>query len=314
VLCELTEEKGRSLWAAQLRDAPTVAARLTAAAYFGKSQRPEDREALATALQAEKSWGVQAEIARALGRSGGDTSRDALIGGLKQPDARVRRACAEALSSFRHDAGATAALKAKLREGDASLGVESELLHAYAAVQPPDVVAVLLPYLAKPSRNEVLRNAALRGLGASRDLSALDPLLSSVEKGRPYRVRAAALGALAELARTGNPSDEQRKRIATAVTAALENDGRRVRMAALSALRSLGQSAAVSVPALEAIARHDPDGRVQELAKKAVEAIQANTPAPVELTRLREELDRVRKANEALQERLDRFERKSKKD
>src|SRR5206468_4441294 len=69
-------------------------------------------------------------------------------------------------------------------DGDASLGVESELLAAYAAVQPPDVVAVLLPYLARPSRNDLLRVAALRGLGSSQDLSALDPLLSSADKGR----------------------------------------------------------------------------------------------------------------------------------
>jgi ubiquinone biosynthesis protein UbiJ len=72
----------------------------------------------------------------------------------------------------------------------------------------------------------------------------------------------------------------------------------------------LGQSAAVSLPALEAIARHDTDGRVQEAATKAVEAIRSNSPAPVELTRLREELDRLKKANITLQERLDRFERK----
>jgi aminopeptidase N len=314
VLCELTEEKGRTLWAAQLREGPTAASRLTAANHFGKSKRPEDREALAAALTAEKLWGVQVEIARALGQSGGDASRDALIAGLKLPDARVRRACVDALGKFRRDAGATAALKAKLREGDASLGVESELLHAYSDIQPPDVVAVLLPFLAKPSRNDALRVAAIRGLGNSQDLSALDPLVSSAAKGKPYRVRTAALGALAELARTGNPSDEQRKKIVTAVTTDLENEGRRVRMAALAALRKLGQSAAVSLPALEAIARHDPDGRVQELAKKAVESIQSNAPAPVELTRLKEELERVRKANEALQERLDRFERKTKKD
>lgn len=314
VLCELTQDKGRDLWAAQLRDGPTAVSRLTAAVHFGKSQRPEDREALTTGLKAEKFWGVQAEIAKALGDSGGDTSRDALIGGLTLPDARVRKACVKALGSFRHDAAATAAIKAKLREGDASVEVEASLLRTYAQLQPPDVVAVLLPYLAKPSRQEEIRAAVLDGLAKSQDLSSLDPLVAWTQRDKPLRARTTALLSLAELAKTANPSDEQRRRIATAVTAALENEGRRVRLAAVSALRSLGQSAAVSLPALEAIARHDPDGRVQELAKKAGEAIRSNTPAPVELTRLREELERVRKANEALQERIDRFERKSKKD
>ncbi|HEX4589258.1 MAG TPA: HEAT repeat domain-containing protein, partial [Gemmataceae bacterium] len=118
---------------------------------------------------------------------------------------------------------------------------------------------------------------------------------------------------LAELAKTGNPSEEQRKTIAAAVAAGLDHQGRRVRAAAVNTLRELGQSAAVSLPALEAIARQDPDGRVREAATKAVEAIRSNSPAPLELGRLREELEKLKSANAALQERLDRFERKSDK-
>ena len=148
-------------------------------------------------------------------------------------------------------------------------------------------------------------------LAGARIVTVLDTLIAWTQRGKPLRVRTTALEGLAELSKTGNPSDEQRKRIVAAVAAALDNEGRRVRTAAVRSLRELGQSAAVSLPALEAIALHDPDGRVQELAKAAADAIHANSPAPVELTRLREELDRVKAANATLQERLDRFERKS---
>jgi aminopeptidase N len=313
VLCELTEEKSRDLWKHQLTSAPTVAARLMAAAHFGKSRRPEDRDLLATALKDEKFWGAQARTAEALGESGGDTSRDALIAGLKLPDAHVRHACVKALSGFRQDAAAIAAVKAKLKDGDPSVEVEAGLIRAYARLQPPDVVAVVMPYLAKPSRQEEIRTAAVNGLAASQDLSALDTLIAWTQPGKPPRVRGAAMEGLAQLAKTANPSDEQRKRLVGVVAAGLENEGRRVRASAVGALRDLGQSAGVSLPALEAIARHDPDGRVREAAGKAVDAINANTPAPVELTRLREELDRLKAANAALKDRLDRFERKSKK-
>ena len=233
---------------------------------------------------------------------------------MKQPDARVRHACVKALGNYHRDGTATAALKAKLKEGDPSLEVEAGLLRAYAHTKPADVVAVMLPYLAKPSRQEEIRAAAITGLAASQDLSTLDALIALTQRGKPPRVRTTALEGLAELSKTGNPTDEQRKKIALAVAAGLDGEGRRVRAAALKSLRELGQSAAVSLPALEAIARHDPDGRVQDAAKKAVDAIRANSPAPVELTRLREQLDSLQKANETLQERLDRFERKSKKD
>lgn len=315
LFCELTEDKGRDLWAVQLRESPTIYPRIMAANHFGKEKRGEAAETLAGALTSEKFWGVQTRIADALGECGGDASRDALIAGMnQQTDARVRRACATALGKFRRDEKATSALKAKLQEGDASLGVESALLSAYAKVQPADLVATLLPYLAKPSRQEVLRSTTLRHLGGSQDLAVLDTLIAWSQPGKPWQARAAALEGLANLAKTANPSDEQRKKIANAVAASLDNEGRRVRSAAVAALREMGQSATTSLPALEAIARHDPDGRVRDAASKAAEAIRSNSPAPIELTRLRDELDRLRKSNEQLQERLDRFERKSRKD
>jgi aminopeptidase N len=313
LLAELTEDKGHDQWLAQLRDGPTVAARVAAARHLGQSHRPEDAEALAAALKAEKFWGVQKSIARALGDAGGDVGREALVAGLKLSDARVRAECADQLGKFQDDEKAVAALKAKLKEGDASYGVESAAVKAYAKLRPPDAVAALLPYLAKPSRNEVIRRAALEGLGASQDIAALDTLTAWTQRDKPRQCRTAALKALSALAKRANPSDEQRKHIVTAVSACLEREGRRVRGAAVEALRELGRAATPTLPALEAIARHDPDARAQEAAQKAVEAIRANTPAPLELTRLREELERLRKANETLQERLDRFERKNEK-
>ena len=57
------------------------------------------------ALKAEKFWGVQARIADALGESGGDICRAALIEGVRQPDARVRQGLRQGtgnLSSRRH--------------------------------------------------------------------------------------------------------------------------------------------------------------------------------------------------------------------
>jgi aminopeptidase N len=314
LLCELTEEKGRDLWLNQLRDGPTAAARVMAVEHFAKSKRPSDEDALVAALKNETFWGVKVRIAEALGDIGRPASRTALIAGLDQPDARVRRACARALGGFRKDAGVTAAVKTKLNGSDPSAEVEAALLGAYAKLQPDDIVTVATPYLAKPSRRETIRAAAIGALAASQDISTLDTLIAWTKRGKPLPVRTAALGGLAELAKHGNPSEADRKRIVEAVAAGLENEGPRVRSAAVRSLRDLGQSAAVSLPALEAIASHDPDGRVQEAAAKAVEAIRSNSPAPVELGRLREELDRLKSANAALQERLDRFERKSKKD
>jgi aminopeptidase N len=309
VLAEIKETKSRELWQKQLTYSPSVAVRIRAAEHFGQSKAPADREALAAALHAETFWGVQAEIAAALGESGGDTCRDALVRGLQHAHPKVRRACAEQLGKFHRDARAAAALKAVLQKGDPSYFVEAASLGAYAKLQQPDTVAVLLPWLAKPSHNDILRAAALEGLGNSQDLSALDTLTTWTKRGKPRACRAAALLGLARLALKANPSDEQRQRVVTVVAACLDSETAPIRRSAVTALRELGRSAAPTLETLDAIARHDPDERLRELARKAAEQIRSNTPVPVELTRLREELERVKRANEALRERVDKFEK-----
>jgi aminopeptidase N len=309
VLAEIKENKGRELWVAQLTEAADVAARVRAAQHFGQSKTPPDREVLAKALPADKFWGVRVEIAAALGESGGDVCRDALLQGLKDPEARVRRACVEQLGKFPHDAAAAAALKEVLRKGDPAYGVEAAALKAYAQVQQPDTIAVLLPWLAKPSHNEVLRTAALGGLGESRDLSCLDVLLDWTRRSKPRDCRAAAMRALARLALTGNPTDEQRQKMVTAALACLDGEGPRLRQTAVAVLEDLGRAAAPGLPELEAISLHDPSDRIRSAAHKAVEQIRSNQPAPVELTRLREELDRMKQAQDKLQDRLKQFEK-----
>jgi len=82
-----------------------------------------------------------------------------------------------------------------------------------------------------------------------------------------------------------------------------------VRRTAVATLRDLGRSAAPTVPELEAVGLHDPNDRIRDLAKKAVEQIRSNQPAPVELTRLREELDRLKQAQDKLQDRVKQFEK-----
>ena len=310
VLAEWRIDQGRHLWAEQLKSSGSIAVRIRAAEHFAKSKEPADRELLAEALKQEKFWGVAAEIAKALGESGGGICRDALIAGLKHKEPKVRRACVEALGKFTDDAQVAAALKDLQKTGDPSEHVEAALIDAYAKVRAKDVVAALMPWLAKSSDHEMLRSAALRGLGQSQDMAVLDTLVSWTQHGKPPETRSAALGALAELAKTGNPDEAQRKKISSAIAACLEGETPRIRRTAIDAIRELGRSASPSLPVLETIARHDTNDRIAELAKKAVEQIRANTPAPVEVTRLREELEKLRKSNEELRQRLDRWEKR----
>jgi ubiquinone biosynthesis protein UbiJ len=61
---------------------------------------------------------------------------------------------------------------------------------------------------------------------------------------------------------------------------------------------------------LDALARHDPEDRVRDLAKKVAEQIRATGATPADLAKLREEMDKLKQTNEALQQRLEKVERK----
>ena len=309
VLAEWQEDKGRDWWLAQLTADPHPVQRIRAARHLGQSKSAADREALAKALAAEKFYGVQVEIAAALGDSGGDTSRDALLAGLADPHPKVRRACARELGKFRGDAKAAAALKKLMHAGDPSYFVEAAAVESYGKLRQPDAVTAVLPLLARPSHNEVIRQAALTALGHSEDLAALDTLIAWTKRGKPRDCRMAALRTLERLVTTTSPTDAQRRQAIDAIVACLDAaEGAPVRRVASEALRGFGRTAAPALPALEALSLHDPDDRVRNMARQAVEQIRKDTPAPLELTRLREELDRLKRVNEQLQERLDKLE------
>lgn len=309
VLAEWKEEFGRDLLAEQLKCGPVVC-RIRAAEQLGKSKLPADRDLLVAALINESFWGVAVEIANALGQSGGEVCRDALIGGLQHKHPKVRRAAAANLGKFRNDTHAAEALRGLLKQGDPSYFVEAAAIDSYAKLGQADAVNVLLPWLARASHNEVLRIAALTGLAETKQPEVIDTLIQWTKRGRPRLTRIAALGALGNLAVSITPTSEQQKTMVQAITACIEGETPPVRRAAVAALRDFGRSALPTIDTLEALIRHEADDRIVELARRTIEAIRRDNPVPAELTRLREELDRLRRLNQELSERLDRMERR----
>jgi aminopeptidase N len=314
VLAEVTETKGRDLWLAQLRQGSTVAARVRAADNLGKGKTLPEVEALAAALGEERVWGVQVEIAHALGSTASGTAGVALLAGLKHAHPKVRRACVEQVSKFGRDAAVAPALKDLLNRGDPSYFVEAAALTAYAKLKQPDAVSVLLPWLTRSSYSDVLRTATLAGLGQTRDPAALDTLVSWSGRGKPRACRQAALAALGHFGGSPTLTPPQRDKILTTVSGCLEGENWPVRQAAVNALRELGQVARPATATLEALVQNDPDERVQDAAKRALTAVRGNmASAGTEVEKLREELEKVRRSQDALRERLDKMERLEKK-
>jgi aminopeptidase N len=312
ILGEIKEEKSRDLWLAQLREAG-VAARLRAVAHFSASTETADREALAQALAEEKFYGVQVEIAQALGSKSDQTGRDALLAGARHADPKVRAACVENLLLSSREEPVVTALRAILQQGDPSAKVEAAALRAYARSRQPDVTAVLLPWLAKESQSETLRVAAFDGLARNRDLTALDAILAWTKKGKPRAARVAALRSATDLATSALATDGHRRQAAAAAAACLVNEAPFVRRAAVEALRQIGRPALPFADALESVAENDSDTRLSERAKAALAEVRKAPDPATESARLREEVERLKRANDALQERLDRLEKAKQK-
>jgi aminopeptidase N len=312
VLMELTEDKGRELWVTQLTSDPSAAGRIRAAEALGRTRRDEDRIALGAALPKEPFWGVQKEIAKQLGESGGDKSRDALLAAVALPHPKARRAVVEALGKFRDDPLVLAALEKIAIDGDPSCYVEAEAIKAYAGMRPKDGVGKLTPLLARESHNDVIREAVLGGLGGLLDPAATDILIAWTARGKPRACRGAALDGLATLATASAWDGAQTARVIEAAHGCLEKtENDRVKARAADTLRALGQQASPALGALEALRDHDPAENVRKQARDAIERIRSGAPPQVELARLREELQKVRDENKALRERIDRIDGKT---
>jgi aminopeptidase N len=314
LLAEIQEDKSRDLWEAQALRAPTVPERIRAVRHFGEGKRPADVELLERVLKDDPFWGVRGEAAKVLGKAGTDAARDALTAALDADGpggAKVRRAAAEALGKFVGDAKAVAALERKWSAGDASYFVEAAVLEALSKADRTPKAGLFVAGLERDSHTEVIRQAALKGLGRSREPAALDTLLEWAGRGRPREARVAALAGAADFLRRNDVTTAQTEQVIERLVESLDSaETPKVRQAAVDALRDLGRTARPALAAVEALAEHDPNGRVRTAAEKAAQAIRTEAAPADELTRLRERVDELQEENENLGDRLIKLEAK----
>lgn len=310
LLAEIKEEKALDWWKAQL-SAPTVVERIRAVEHFVGDKTDASREALAGVLKSDPFWGVRVEAAKGLGRLAGNPGREALLAGLTQPDARVRKACVDGLGSFKGNDQVIKALREASQKGDASYKVEAAVLASLVRVLEKPPVDLLMDALKKPSHREAIRLAALRGLASSDDPKHLQLLFEWTQRGRPRDCRLEAIRQVASVVTRTKPDAGVTDPIVQRFLAMFdEGEGTRVRTALAQALGRLGTRARVAGDRLRILADADPNGRVREAAKKAAEDTQKEVSAAAELARLRKEVEAAKRRNSELAKRLEKLESK----
>jgi aminopeptidase N len=316
ILAEIKETKGREMWAAQLLEGSSVPVRLQAVRHFRGSKNDEDRELLAQALAKEQFWGVQIEIASTLATMGGDKAREALMEGCRHDNPRVRRGCMQGLGNLSPDSQIAEFAAEVLRKSDPSYGVCGAAMTTYVKHKGKDAVAVLTPWLTRPSNYDTLRASALQALALTQDPSILETMLKYAKAGNPRNARSAALRGLVQVVQKAKLSEEQRKQIQEILVDSLQGDNMMVQFVVLNAATEMGPMASTLLPAVEKLSRDASNERIRELAKQTVEKIRSQdknaTPSTsAEVKQLREEVERLQREQADLRERLRRIENKA---
>ncbi|MFE4107888.1 M1 family aminopeptidase [Almyronema epifaneia] len=303
---------------AQLQFDPDPLSRIMAAEAIAKKGGLEAVNALTAAMQAEAFWGVRAEIAENLAKINLDQAFAGLQRGLEDPHPKVRRAAVETLGGIKtQDSYKT--LKALVEAGDASYYVEAAAAKALGSVgasslsgKPKEKKVVKLLETVLKERtgwNEVVRSGAIAGLSQLKTSEdALEIVLKYTEAGVPQALRLGAIRALGSL--SIGQSKPNLDKILERLEALAREDFFLTQVAVVGALGQMETANAVGV--LQMLAEQTPDGRVRRRAEEAIAKVRKAIDANQAVQTLQQEVDELKKDNQALKSRLEALEAKTK--
>ncbi len=301
---------------AQLKSDPDPISRIYAAKALAKKGGLEAVKALSDALTGDAFWGVRAEVAKQLAQVKLDQALEALIVGLQDKDARVRRAVVDGLSQVKTPESYDA-VQQLLSKGDASYYVEASAANALGKMvsatlkDQEEAVLQLLTNVLKERAgwNEVVRSGAIAGLSQMKSSpQALEIILEYTAPGVPQPLRLSAIRSLGVIS-TGQTPDKVERIIEQLEQLA----GETFFLTQVSVVVALGQMETTrAIGVLQSLAQQTPDGRVRRMAEEAIQRVQKNAGADQAVKQMREELDQLKKENQELKSRLENLEAKAK--
>jgi aminopeptidase N len=257
-------------------------------------------------------------VAKQLGTVKLDQAFDGLVKGLKDKDARVRRAVVEALGSIKTHASYKA-IKPLVKKGDESYLVEASAAKAVGAIaasqleeKPKESKAIELLKTVLEQRagwNEVVRSGAISGLSQMKTSeAALNLILEYTASGTPQPLRLAAIRALGSIS-TGQ-SATNLERILERLSQLADETFFLTQVSVVVALGQMETPKAIAI--LQSLSDRTPDGRVRRIAEEAVGKVQKKIGSDKAVKALRSEVDQLKKENQELRSRLEKLEALSK--
>ncbi len=302
---------------AQLNFDPDPVSRIYAIAALVKKGNLQVVKVLAEALKTEKFWGVRVEVAKGLGKIRLDQAFEALLPGLEDGDARVRKAVVEALGEMKTRASYQV-LKSILVNGDRSYQVEAQAAKSMGAIaavtntgkpKPGKVIRALKSVLeTKAGWNEVVRSGAISGLSQmNRSEAALDLILDYTKPSIPQALRLNAIRALGAV--TSGQTEGNTERVLARLEVLSGETFFLTQMAVIEALGKVKSEKAMGI--LESISHSTSDGRIRRRAEEALQKVQNALGTNRALESLRQEMAELKKAHQKLYSRLEALEAKT---
>jgi aminopeptidase N len=296
----------------QLKQDPDPVSRIYAAIAIAKKGGGEAIEALADALKTDPFWGVRLEVAKQLASVQLDAAVTALITGLADENAKVRRAIVEGLADIKIRESYDA-LKSVLETGDASYYVEAAAARGIGGMaigqlqeKEGEIIELLDRVLQERSGwNEVVRSGAIGGLSQLKTSPvAVDRIIEYTVLGVPQALRLSAIRALGAIS-PGQTPDKL-----TVILDRLETIAREsFFLTQVAVSNALGQmETAKAIPILQALADRTPDGRVRRVAEEAIAKVQKKIGSDKAIQEIREELDKLKQETLELKNRLTKLE------
>jgi aminopeptidase N len=196
ILKSLDFQKTPEEWIRQLQTASNVPDRADAAVALGNLKDNDDvTGALGKAARQDKFWGVREEALRALGRENSPASRKQVLAALSNDEPWVRQVAVEQLGHFQNDGDVAKRLQ-NIFKDDKSYSVRGAALQSLAQAKANGVAGLLEKTLTTSSPDDVLRQSALRAMGALGDDSVVPSLIEWSSPGKPSQLRGIAIGSL----------------------------------------------------------------------------------------------------------------------
>jgi aminopeptidase N len=227
--------------------------------------------ALGRAVASDPFWGVRVQAIAALGRLNTPEAAQKMMAALNAPEPWVREPAVSQLVRF-HNLPDLAPQFATIYRSDPAFGVRAAALVALAQSKSPDAFETLRAALDSDSPRDLLRNAALRGLGLLGDERAVPLLVDWSAPGQPLDSRPAAISGLAHVGLKD-------RRVEDRLIAYASEPYPGVRLRAFRALADRGDPAAIAP--LEALVRSGQLGEeAQQQAQAAINRLRRSEPKP----------------------------------